>query len=283
MFERIHSRLAKRGIDHEDNSAILEISGLSAAYNGLAALEDISFQLEPGERVALIGPNGAGKSTLMKIIAGVLPASSGEVRVFGQRPSHHICIAYVPQRSQVDWNFPVTISDVVMMGRVGQIGLLRWPKKSDWELVARSLEQVGMSAYANRQISELSGGQQHRVFIAQALAQQADLILLDEPLTGLDTPAMEAIFRILDLLQRRGVNVMVATHDLSLASRQFDRVMLLNRRLLGFGPPEQIITPERLLSAYGSHMHVMQAADGRILMIEDQCHEGTPDKVDSLG
>ena len=159
--------------------------------------------------------------------------------------------AYVPQRNQIDWSFPVTVEDVVMMGRVGQIGLFRWPRRRDWQVVQESLARVGGAQLAKKQIGELSGGQQQRVFMARALAQEAELLLLDEPLTGLDIPSQEAMFEILDSLRPEAVTVMVATHDLNLASDQFDRVMLLSHRLVAFDVPTAVLQPEYLLKAYG--------------------------------
>ncbi len=158
---------------------MLDVSHLSAGYDGRLALDDVTFHLHTGERVAVIGPNGAGKSTLFKVIAGILAPLSGQVNIAGDQPSGHICIAYVPQRSQVDWSFPVSVADVVMMGRVGKLGPLRWPKTQDWNIVRRSLAVVGMADLSQRQISELSGGQQQRMFIARALAQEAHLVLMD--------------------------------------------------------------------------------------------------------
>jgi ABC-type Mn2+/Zn2+ transport system ATPase subunit len=220
--------------------------------------------------VAVVGPNGAGKSTLFKVVAGVMPASEGVVKVFGHGPSGHICIAYLPQRNQVDWNFPVSVKDVVMMGRVGKIGVFRWPKKRDWDYVHQCLELVGLAEMAGRQIRELSGGQQQRMFIARALAQEAELMLMDEPFAGLDTPSQEGILQILQELHRRGVTVMVAIHDLNLASEQFDRVILLNRRLLGFGPAEEVITAELLMEAYGGHLRMIRTEQG-LVMLEHTC------------
>jgi manganese/iron transport system ATP-binding protein len=237
-------------------------------------LDDVSFQLHQGERVAVVGPNGAGKSTLFKAIAGVLKPFSGEIKVYGHGPGGHICIAYLSQRSQVDWSFPVTVSDVVMMGRIGKLGLLRWPKHRDWEVVHQALVDVGLVELANRQIGELSGGQQQRMFIARALAQEAELMLMDEPLTGLDIGSQESIFTFLDDLQSRGVTVMVATHDLDLAARRFDRVMLLNQRMLGFGVPEQVFTPEQLMSAYGGHIHLVETDDQLLVVADTCCDEG---------
>jgi len=195
------------------------------------------------------------------------------VKVYGCGPGGHICIAYVPQRSQVDWTFPVNVTDVVMMGRIGKLGLLRWPGARDWGYVGQCLELVGMADLADRQIGELSGGQQQRVFIARALAQEAELMLMDEPLTGLDLTSQEDIFRILEELRRRHVTVMIATHDLNQAAERFDRLMLLNRRLLGLGQPDEVFTPERLMQAYGGHMRLIQTNDG-LMVLSDTCCEG---------
>jgi manganese/iron transport system ATP-binding protein len=255
---------------HQAGTPILEIKSLSVHYDGVLALEDISLRLQAGERVAVIGPNGAGKSTLFKVIAGVLPASSGEVKIYGQGPGGHICIAYVPQRSQVDWDFPVNVTDVVMMGRVGKLGFLRYPKAKDWAYVHQCLQVVNLDELASRQISELSGGQQQRMFIARALAQEAELMLMDEPFTGLDVKSQEDILTILGELQQRGVTVMASTHDLNLASQHFDRVVLLNRKVLGVGGPEEVFSAERLIQAYGGHLRLIQT-ESEILALNDTC------------
>jgi manganese/iron transport system ATP-binding protein len=262
--------LIKRVVLHDADAPILEASHVTVRYDGRAALQDVSFRLSSGERVAVVGPNGAGKSTLFKVIAGVLPPLEGEVRVAGHCPGVHICIAYVPQRSEVDWTFPVTVADVVMMGRAGRMGLLRRPGREDRERVRQCLEGVGMSELADRQIGELSGGQQQRMFIARALAQEAELMLMDEPLTGLDVPAQEDIFRVMGTLRQRQVTVMVATHDLNLAAERFDRVMLLNRRLLGIGQPDDVFTTEHLQAAYGGHLRMVQTEEGT-MVVSDTC------------
>jgi len=168
-------------VHHNPDAPILETHKLTVSYDGRVALEDITFHLHTGERIAVVGPNGAGKSTLFKVVAGVLPPTSGEVKISGFGPRGHICIAYVPQRSQVDWHFPASVADVVMMGRIGQVGFFRWPRRADWHTVHAALEAVDMDALANRQIGELSGGQQQRTFLARALAQEAELVLMDEP------------------------------------------------------------------------------------------------------
>src|SRR5512146_354968 len=220
---------------HQPNKPILDVQHIRVRYNGEFALDDITFHLHAGERVAVVGPNGAGKSTLFKVVAGVLQPNAGEVNIFGSRPRGHICIAYIPQRSQVDWNFPVSVADVVMMGRSAKLGPLNWPHKRDWEHVRHALETVELADLASRHIGQLSGGQQQRMFIARALAQEAELMLMDEPLTGLDTPSQDGILNLLDRLKRERVTVMVATHDLEQAARHFDRILLLNHRMIAFG------------------------------------------------
>jgi manganese/iron transport system ATP-binding protein len=258
-------------IDHLEGQPILELHKLNVRYNGHLALEDISFHLHAGERVAVVGPNGAGKSTLFKVVAGVLAPTSGVVSIFGSTPRGHVCIAYIPQRSQVEWSFPVNVADVVMMGRSAKLGPLGWPKKRDWDFVRQALETVEMNELAKRQIGELSGGQQQRMFIARALAQEAELMLMDEPLTGLDTPSQESILSLLDELRHQKVTVMVATHDLEQAAEHFDRIMLLNHRLIGFGPPEQVLQTEKLIQAYGGRL---RSLDGdNVLTVDDCCDD----------
>lgn len=256
-------------VPHRTEQPLLDVSGLAVRYDGHAALEDISFQLHAGERIAVVGPNGAGKSTLFKVLAGVLNPTQGEVRIYGTQPGGHICIAYLPQRSQYDWRFPVTVGDVVMMGRIAKLGLFGWPRKHDWEFVHDSLATVGISDLSMRQIGELSGGQQQRMFIARALAQEAELMLMDEPLTGLDTPSQEGLLSLLGELQGKGVTVMVATHDLDQAVQYFDRILLLNHRLIGFGPAADVLSPDALLQAYGGKLRI---DNGRV--VADTCCDG---------
>lgn len=279
------SKIKTRGVSHETAAPTLEmedvsvsftegIKGVTTAQGRQLALDSVTCRVEFGERIAIVGPNGAGKSTLFNLIAGTLKPGRGAVHVYGHRPDGHICIAYVPQRSQIDWSFPVTVEDVVMMGRIRQIGLFRWPRRHDWEMVKASLARVNAVHLARKQIGELSGGQQQRVFIARALAQEAELLLLDEPLTGLDTPSQEAIFDVLDALRPDGVTVLVATHDLDLAAERFDRIMLLNRKVIAFDRPTAVLHPDNLLQAYGGHLHRM--GEGEILLTDECCdhHEG---------
>lgn len=255
-------------IHHQPNQPILDVQHVTVRYNGHAALEDITFHLHEGERVAVVGPNGAGKSTLFKVISGVLQPNIGDVNIFGSRPRGHVCIAYIPQRSQVDWNFPVSVADVIMMGRSAKLGPLNWPHKGDWEHVNRALQTVELSDLASRQISQLSGGQQQRMFIARALAQEAELMLMDEPLSGLDTPAQEGLLNLLDTLRTQKVTIMVATHDLDQAARHFDRIMLLNHRMIAFDVPQNVLQTDYLLQAYGGRLKI---ESGGTMVVDDCC------------
>lgn len=259
---------------HEKDAPTLRVTGLSMRYESGAALEEVSFEVERGERMAVVGPNGAGKSTLFKIVAGVMRQTEGEVQVFGHEAGRHICIAYVQQRSQVDWTFPVNVADVVMMGRIGKLGLFRQPRAEDWQQVRQALEVVNLADMANRQISQLSGGQQQRMFVARALAQEAELMLLDEPFTGLDTRSREDLIDIFDELKRREVTVMVALHDLKLAAERFDRVMLLNRRIIGLGRPEQVFRQQNLVAAYEGRLRIVPVETGSLIVGDTCCEEG---------
>jgi len=266
--------LVHRFPEHHAGTPTLSVSELGYRFGNINALLGISFQVSTSERLAVVGPNGAGKSTLFKIIAGVLKPTQGQVQIYGYEPKGHICIAYVPQRNLVDWSFPVNVADVVMMGRVSKIGPLRWPTHKDWGIVQRSLELVEMEGFAKRQINELSGGQQQRIFIAQALAQEAELILMDEPFTGLDFNTQQDIFRILDILREKKVTVLVAMHDLKLASERFDRVLLLNKHQIGYGLPKEVFIPENLSQAYGNHLRMLTTKEGTLVIEDTCCEEG---------
>jgi ABC-type Mn2+/Zn2+ transport system ATPase subunit len=230
-------------------SVVLAIDNMTVSYNGNRVLYDVSLEVNAGERVAIVGPNGAGKSTLFRAIVGLIPMERGSVR-FGAN-GKRTEVGYLTQRSMVDWRFPVTVYDVVMMGRIGKIGWLHWYRPADREAVRHSLDQVGMGDYANRQIAELSGGQQQRVFIARALAQEAEILLMDEPFTGVDLPSQEGILEIIDNLARRGIALLVSTHNLTLAVDRFDRLALLNHRLVAYGEPGAIVNSETLGQAFG--------------------------------
>jgi ABC-type Mn2+/Zn2+ transport system ATPase subunit len=247
---------------------ILKVDNLTVSYNGQHALEGVSFAVQAGERVAVVGPNGAGKSTLFKAMVGLLHPSRGTTETQGAE------FGFVTQRSAVDWSFPVTVHDVVMMGRISKMGWLRWQRPRDRDMVQQCLAQVGMLEHANRQIAELSGGQQQRVFIARALAQEATILLMDEPFSGVDTPSQEAILEILDRLRQQAVTVLVSTHDLNMAVERFDRLVLLNRQLIAYGTPQQAVTPETLAAAYGGQA-VWRGEDYAMVLGDiDCCGEG---------
>jgi ABC-type Mn2+/Zn2+ transport system ATPase subunit len=262
-----------RHAKHEKNAPAIRLDDVAVRYDGAHALEGVSLSIQPGERAAVVGPNGAGKTSLMQVIVGTLRPSAGTVEVFGHRPGGHVCIAYLPQRSRIDWAFPVTVREVAMMGRIRRIGLFRWPSRRDWRIVDEALARVGLSALADRRIADLSGGEQQKVFLAQALAQEAEIVLLDEPFNGLDMPAQQSILGILDELSRDRVTAIIATHDLNLAAERFDRVMLLQQRLIAFGPPSEVFTHANLIQAYGGHVHALPDGDG-LMILTDTCCEG---------
>lgn len=230
---------------------LLKIEKLSVAYGRTLALREVSLELGAGQLVGLIGPNGAGKSTLLKAILGILP-HGGQVLVEGEALERaRNKIAYVPQREEVRWDFPVRVWDVVMMGRYRRIGWVRFAGKTDKEAVGVALEEVGMYQLRDRQISQLSGGQQQRVFMARALAQAGDIILLDEPLNGVDVGSQEVILKLLTRLTHAGKLVIMATHDLDVASEMCDQLCCVNHGLVAFGPPKEVFRPEVLAHTYG--------------------------------
>lgn len=248
--------------------ARLELENVSVGYNGRPALSGVTFQVPHGSQVAIVGPNGAGKSTLFKALVGLLPLRSGRILIHGQLLGQHKdCVAYVPQREEVDWRFPVTVADVVMMGRYNRQGWFGRPSAADRAAVQRCLAQLGIADLAGRHIGELSGGQQQRVFLARALAQEPHILLLDEPFTGVDATTQEATLALLDALRDQGVTTLVSTHDLSLAARRFDRVLLLNREMVAFGPPAEALTVETIQRAFGGRVLFV---DG-VAVVDDCC------------
>jgi manganese/iron transport system ATP-binding protein len=233
----------------------LRVDGVTVTYrNGHRALSDASFSIPHGSITALVGVNGSGKSTLFKAIMGFVPTGGGSVSIFGEpagRALKRNVVAYVPQSEEVDWNFPVLVEDVVMMGRYGHMGFLRIASKRDREMVAAALSRVGMSAFAKRQIGELSGGQKKRVFLARALAQEGRLILLDEPFTGIDVTTEEAIVKLLGELRDEGRVMLVSTHNLGSVPEFCDRAVLLNRTVLASGLTRDVFTRANLERAFG--------------------------------
>jgi ABC-type Mn2+/Zn2+ transport system ATPase subunit len=252
----------------------LTVINLSAGYaQQPIAIEAVNFAVDHGERVAIIGPNGAGKSTLFKVLVGLVPHTSGEISLHGEDcHTSHTMIGYVPQHEAVDWDFPVNVRDVIMMGRTRNIGWLRWPRRRDRLVVDAVLEQVGLTGFGKRQISQLSGGQRRRVFIARALAQETNVLLLDEPFGGVDAVAEQEIMETLDRLQEMNITVLLATHDLTLASTRADRLLVLKRRVFAYGRPNEVFTPDVLQKVYGKRLGVIQQGTQTFLIADEHHH-----------
>ena len=249
-------------------TAILDIHDVTVAYHRRPVLWDIDLTLEEPRIAAVCGPNGAGKSTLIKAVLGLVPIASGEVRVFGESLSAvRRRIGYVPQRESVDWDFPVNVLDVVLMGTYGRLGWFRRPGKAEREWALACLDKVGLAEYQKQQIGQLSGGQQQRVFLARALAQRADLYFMDEPMAGVDAATERAIFDVLSELRAQGKTIIAVHHDLRTVPQYFDYVVLLNVRLVAAGPREIVFTPENLRRTYGGRLAVLDAA-GEVLETE---------------
>ena len=230
----------------------LSVKGLTVKYRSLEALSNISFTVEPGRLVGIFGPNGAGKSTLVKAMLGLIPAVNGQV-LYQSKPlvDQLDQVAYVPQRSQIDWSYPVTVWDVVMMGRTKKTGWFQRYSSVSRRLAKEALERVGMEEFRDRAIGELSGGQQQRVFLARALAQQAEVFCFDEPFVGIDQKTQTVIFEVFEELTRENKLVLVVNHDLGESITHFDELILLNRELVAHGSRQAVLTQENLQQAYG--------------------------------
>ncbi len=264
------------GVPHAVGVPALEVQDLSVWRHGRPALQDVSFLLGRGERLAVVGPNGAGKTTLLSVLAGLLRPTTGTVRVFGQPPGKHLCLAYLPQRPAVEWNFPATVLDVVLMGRTGAAGPFRRLSAQDRAKAWQALEHVGLAAMAHRPIRELSGGEQQRMFLARALAQEAAVLLLDEPLTALDAPAQEGLLSLLGKLGEEELTLVVSLHELDLAARYFSKALLLRVRPVALGSPTEVFTPQALREAYGAALHLLLAAEGTLALGEACCPKDLP-------
>lgn len=238
-----------------DPPPALEVRGLRVSYGAQPVLEDVAFALPAGQLVGIIGPNGAGKTSMLKAILGLIPIESGTITAGGaaitRRGGH---VAYVPQRDAINWRFPASVADVVLMGRYGRLGWLKRPGAADRAIALRCLEQVGMDSFAARPIAALSGGQQQRVFLARALAQEPEVLLLDEPISGVDAPTQEVILAILSGLAAQGKTLLITTHDLRCNMQHFDALLALNRRVIALGPVEQVLTPDVLTRTYGTQV-----------------------------
>ena len=236
----------------------IETHNLTVAYNRRPVLWDIDFQVPEGQLIGVLGPNGSGKTTLLKSVMGLIQPSSGYVRLFGQSLEEvRSRISYVPQRESVDWNFPISVREVALMGRYRKDKLMGRLSREDHRLASEALEKVGMLPFADRQIAQLSGGQQQRVFVARALAKQADLYLMDEPFAGVDAASEEAILTLLQDMKQAGKTVLIVHHDLHTAHQFFDWMVLLNTRLIKCGPTASVFTAEHLKQAYGGQLTIL--------------------------
>lgn len=241
----------------------IEVSHVTVSYGPVPALLDVSFQIEAGQLVGVIGPNGSGKSTLIKTILGFQKLDVGEIRIFGKPiESARGRVAYVPQHGSVDWEFPITVGEVALMGRYGRIPWYREPSTEDRRIAIESLEMVRMREFGNRQIGQLSGGQRQRVFMARAMTQGADILLLDEPFAGVDAATERAILDVLQRTKDAGKTLLVVHHDLTTAAEYFDRLLLFKQRLFAFGSPRQVLDPELLSQVYEGRLRIFRDLPG---------------------
>jgi ABC-type Mn2+/Zn2+ transport system ATPase subunit len=267
-------------IADNQSSPAVRLRDVTVGYDGRPVLQDAELEIEWGRLVGVIGPNGSGKSTLIKSIVGTLRPMAGSVEV-GSYPAGsreaRLLVGYVPQREVVNWDFPVTVADVVMMGRTARLGWLRFPGADDRRAVRDALELVGMSRLSGRQINQLSGGQQQRVFLARALAGEGKLFLLDEPLNGVDAGTQEAIGALLRDIRARGGTIVMATHDLQLAASWCDSLVMVNHAIIAHGPPKEALMPEVLRGTYGGQVLVVPSVGGeeeRTIVPDDHGHPG---------
>ena len=264
MMRGSRSESTGNGRDGKNDAPALSVEGLSAWYNHKPVLRGVTFSVERGAMVGVVGPNGAGKSTLFNVILGLHRGWSGRVRLLdGESTRNRRLVGYMPQIELVDWGFPVRVLDVVMMGRYGKLGLLRRPSGQDREIVWWCLEQVGLVKEAKRQIGELSGGQRRKALIARALAQEPEVLLLDEPVAGLDATAQHDLITLLEEMRSRGKTILVATHDLSCVATSFQQALCLNESVIAYGPPRSILTEEVLNATFKSHLLLLNV-EGRI-------------------
>ncbi len=251
--------------------ANIDLQDISVLYGSKPALDHITVSIPNGNQVAVVGPNGAGKSTLFKLLVGLVKPSSGKAQIHSRPLGGDLsCVAYVPQREEVDLRFPITVEEVIMMGRYMHYGPIKKPSKVDHTSVNTAMEQLGIQKLAKNSLNELSGGQLQRVFLARAIAQDPHILLMDEPFNGVDVSTQEATFEILTQLRNKKVTVMVSTHDLNMAATKFENIMLLNHRIIAFGSPEEVMTPQNLASAFGSQVFLL----GNSAMVDHCCgHE----------
>ncbi len=248
----------RKKINAERETVSVEVHNLTVTYDKLPVLWEIDFHLPTQQIIGIVGQNGSGKTTLIKAIMGLMEGASGNVKIFGKQLNNvRERVAYVPQRSSVDWDFPISVSEVVEMGRFRKANLFRRLTTIDKELIKNALEKVNMTAFADRQIAQLSGGQQQRVFIARALAQNADLIVLDEPFVGVDAATEVAILKLLQQLRHEGKTIVMVHHDLNTVSTYFDYLVMLNTRQIAAGPINEVLTEENIKAAFGGQLNVL--------------------------
>ena len=248
----------------ESISPAVDVTDLTVAYNEKPVLWDVDLQIPSGVLMAIVGPNGAGKTTFIKAVLGLLKPVAGQTLIFGKPyQEQRRLVGYVPQRGSVDWDFPTSVLDVVMMGSYGRLGWLRRPARADRERALEALEKVGMARFAERQISQLSGGQQQRTFLARALVQEAQVYFMDEPFQGVDATTERAIVELLKELRAAGKSVIVVHHDLQTVPEYFDWVMLLNVRRIAAGPVGNVFTEDNLRLTYGGRIGFLTAPSGQ--------------------
>jgi zinc/manganese transport system ATP-binding protein/zinc transport system ATP-binding protein len=250
-------------------SAIVQLEGVTAGYEGKPVLSNVDLRVEPGEFVGIVGPSGSGKSTLLKLLLGLVPLYGGRATVDGspvdgrRRPA----VGYVPQLETIDWNFPVTVEEVVLMGRAASSGPWPWPRTADRAEMRRLLDRLGIGQYVGQHIRNLSGGQQQRVFLARALIRNSRLLLLDEPTSGIDIKTRDDILHLLVDLNREGVTVILSTHEINAVAAHLPRVVCVNRGIVADGPPAEVFTPQVLRRTYGGDMVVVKQ-DGMTLVAD---------------
>lgn len=261
LMRILDHNLASSQTHHDPGNMAIHLRDVTVSYQEKPVLRSVSMDVPKGEIVGVVGPNGAGKSSLLKTMLGLHTQDAGEILYYGKpiTDSRHL-VSYVPQTGAVDWDFPVTVMDVVMMGHAGRLGWFKRPGKKDFAQAVEALETVGMAPYRNRHIRQLSGGQQQRVFLARALCQKAEILFLDEPFGGVDAATEKAIFALMDDLATNGHTLLVVNHDLSVLDR-YNQLLLLNQHVIAYGPPKDVATEENLRNTYGGHLSLLDKAE----------------------